>query len=232
LIQVRRSNERGHANHGWLDSQFSFSFADYYDPEHMGFRDLRVINEDHIAPGQGFGTHPHRDMEILTWILDGELEHRDSMGSGAVIRPGELQHMTAGTGITHSEFNPSKTKPVHLLQIWILPEKRGLKPGYEQKEFPAAELTGGFRLLAAHDGRDGALQIRQDSELYVARLENGGKASHELKPGRHAWVQVARGAVKLNGKALEGGDGAAISGEEHLDFTATADSEILLFNLA
>ena len=232
MIQVRPSDERGHANHGWLDSQFSFSFADYYDPKHMGFRHLRVINEDHIAPGQGFGTHPHRDMEILTWILDGELEHRDSMGSGAVIRPGELQHMTAGTGITHSEFNPSKTKPVHLLQIWILPEKRGLKPGYEQKEFPATELAGGFRLLAAHDGRDGALQIHQDSELYVARLENGCKASHELKPGRHAWVQVARGSVQVNGKALEAGDGAAISGEERLNFTATADSEVLLFDLA
>jgi redox-sensitive bicupin YhaK (pirin superfamily) len=232
MIQVRPSNERGHANIGWLDSQFSFSFADYYDPKHMGFRDLRVINEDHIAPGQGFGTHPHRDMEILTWILGGELEHRDSMGSGAVIRPGELQHMTAGTGITHSEFNPSKTQPVHLLQIWILPEKRGLKPGYEQKEFPAAELAGKFRLLAAHDGRDGALRIHQDSELYVARLKRGGRASHELKSGRRAWVQVARGAVTVNGKALEVGDGAAIGGEEHLDFTATADSEVLLFDLA
>ncbi len=232
MIQVRPSNERGHANHGWLDSQFSFSFADYYDPEHMGFRDLRVINEDHIAPGQGFGTHPHRDMEILTWILDGELEHRDSMGSGAVIRPGELQHMTAGTGITHSEFNPSKAKPVHLLQIWILPEKRGLKPGYEQKEFPPAELDGKFRLLAAHDGRDGALRIHQDSELYVARLERGEKASHELKSGRHAWVQVARGSISVNGKTLEAGDGAAITGEERLDFIANADSEVLLFDLA
>ena len=197
MIQVRPSNERGHANHGWLDSQFSFSFADYYDPEHMGFRDLRVINEDHIAPGQGFGTHPHRDMEILTWILDGELEHRDSMGSGAVIRPGELQHMTAGTGITHSEFNPSKTKPVHLLQIWILPEKRGLKPGYEQKEFPRAELDGKFRLLAAHDGRDGALQNSSGfGALRGAAREGREKASHELKSGRHAWVQVARGTFE------------------------------------
>jgi hypothetical protein len=232
MIQIRPSNERGHANHGWLESQFSFSFADYYDPEHMGFRDLRVINEDHIAPGQGFGTHPHRDMEILTWILDGELEHRDSMGSGAVIRPGELQHMTAGTGITHSEFNPSKAKPVHLLQIWILPEKRGLKPVYEQKEFPAADLTGKFRLLAAHDGRDGALRIHQDSELYVARLESDEEVSHELRSGRHAWVQVARGSVSVNGKTLEEGDGAAISGEEHLDFIASSNSEILLFDLA
>jgi len=232
MIQVRPSKERGHANRGWLDSQFSFSFADYYDPQHMGFRDLRVINEDHIAPGQGFGTHPHRDMEILTWILDGELEHRDSMGSGAVIRPGELQHMTAGSGITHSEFNPSKTTPVHLLQIWILPEKRGLKPGYEQKEFPAAELDGKFRLLAAHDGRDGALQIRQNSELYVARLKSGEKTSHELKAGRHAWAQVARGAITLNGAALKAGDGAAISGEEQLDFAAKDDSEVLLFDLA
>jgi redox-sensitive bicupin YhaK (pirin superfamily) len=232
MIQVRPSNERGHANIGWLNSQFSFSFADYYDPKHMGFRDLRVINEDHIAPGQGFGTHPHRDMEILTWILEGELEHRDSMGSGAVIRPGELQHMTAGSGITHSEFNPSRTQPVHLLQIWILPEKRGLKPGYEQKEFPDAELAGNFQLLAAHDGRDGALRIHQDSELYVARMKSGGTASHELKSGRHAWAQVARGAVTLNGKALGPGDGAAISGEERLNFAAIANSEVLLFDLA
>ncbi len=232
MIQVRPSNERGHANIGWLNSQFSFSFADYYDPKHMGFRDLRVINEDHIAPGQGFGTHPHRDMEILTWILEGELEHRDSMGSGAVIRPGELQHMTAGSGITHSEFNPSRTQPVHLLQIWILPEKRGLKPGYEQKEFPDAELAGNFQLLAAHDGRDGALRIHQDSELYFARMKSGGTASHELKSGRHAWAQVARGAVTLNGKALGPGDGAAISGEERLNFAAIANSEVLLFDLA
>jgi redox-sensitive bicupin YhaK (pirin superfamily) len=232
MIQIRPSDERGHSQLGWLDSRFSFSFADYYDPEHMGFRQLRVINEDHIAPGKGFGTHPHRDMEILTWVLEGELEHRDSMGTGAVIRPGELQHMTAGTGITHSEFNPSKTTPVHLLQIWIQPKKRGLRPGYEQKQFPTKEMAGKFRLIAAHDSRDGALQIHQDAELYAARLGSGDRASHTLKANRYAWVQVSRGAIRLHGKALAAGDGAAISGEERLDFIADVDSEILLFDLA
>jgi redox-sensitive bicupin YhaK (pirin superfamily) len=232
MIQVRPSESRGHAKQSWLDSRHSFSFDQYYDPDWMGFRQLRVINEDWIQPGQGFGTHPHRDMEIITYVLEGELEHRDSMGTGSIIRPGDLQRMTAGTGVTHSEFNHSKTSPVHLLQIWILPERRGLQPGYEQKTFSEKELAGKFRLLAAHDGHDGALTLHQDAAVYATRLAEGQRASHPLAPGRHAWVQVARGKVQLNGKKLEAGDGAAISAETKLELIADAQSEILLFDLA
>jgi redox-sensitive bicupin YhaK (pirin superfamily) len=229
MIQIRPSEERGHAEHGWLDSRFTFSFADYFDPEHVQFRSLRVINEDHVAPGKGFGMHPHRDMEILTWMLGGSLEHRDSMGSGAVIRPGELQHMSAGTGVTHSEFNPSKTEQAHLLQIWIMPERNGLKPEYEQLEFSDAELRGKFALVA---GPEAAVTIHQDANLYIARLDKDAEAKHSLKSGRHAWVQVARGAVELNGKELKQGDGAAVSKEAEVRVKANEPAEVLLFDLA
>jgi len=229
MIQIRPSEERGHAEHGWLDSRFTFSFDDYFDPEHVQFRSLRVINEDHIAPGQGFGMHPHRDMEILTWMLDGSLEHRDSMGSGAVIRPGELQHMTAGTGVMHSEFNPSGAKQAHLLQIWIVPERKGLKPGYEQFEFADADLRGQFHLVA---GPNAPVTIRQDASLYIARLDQGMDAKYSLKPGRHAWVQVARGSIRLNGQKLNQGDGAAVSKETEIRVEAKDPAEVLLFDLA
>lgn len=229
MIQIRPSEERGHAEHGWLDSRFTFSFADYYDPEHVQFRSLRVINEDHVAPGKGFGMHPHRDMEILTWMLDGSLEHRDSMGSGAVIRPGELQHMSAGTGVMHSEFNPSQTKPAHLLQIWIMPDRKGLEPEYEQLEFPDLELRGKFGLVA---GPNAPVTIHQNANLYIARLDKGMEARHALKSGRHAWIQVARGAVSLNGKDLKQGDGAAVSNEPEVRVEAKEPSEVLLFDLA
>jgi redox-sensitive bicupin YhaK (pirin superfamily) len=229
MIQVRASEERGHAEHGWLDSRFTFSFAEYFDPEHVQFRSLRVINEDHVAPGKGFGMHPHRDMEILTWMLDGSLEHRDSMGSGAVIRPGELQHMTAGTGVMHSEFNPSAKQAAHLLQIWIVPERNGLKPAYEQLEFADADLRGQFHLVA---GPSAPVTIRQDANLYIARLDKGAKATQALNSGRYAWVQVARGSILLNGKELKQGDGAAVSKETEIRVEAKDPSEVLLFDLA
>ncbi len=229
MIEVRPSEERGRNKLAWLDSRFTFSFDQYYDPEHIQFRSLRVINEDRIAPGQGFGMHPHRDMEILTWVLEGSLEHRDSMGSEAVIRPGELQHMSAGTGVLHSEFNPSPKDPVHLLQIWILPEHKGLRPEYEQQAFPDAELRGKFQLVA---GPKAPLTIHQDANLYIARLAQGQSAQHDLKTSRHAWVQVARGAIRLNGVDLKAGDGAAVSKEAGVSVEAKAASEILLFDLA
>jgi quercetin 2,3-dioxygenase len=229
MIEVRKSEERGHANHGWLDSHFTFSFDQYWDPEHVQFRTLRVINEDVVAPGKGFGMHPHRDMEILTWILQGSLEHRDSMGSGAVIRPGELQHMTAGTGVMHSEFNPSAKESTHLLQIWIVPGKRGLKPEYEQLEFADEELRGKFALVA---GPEAPVTIRQDASLYIARLGKGEEAKHALKAGRGAWVQVAKGEVSVNGTALKQGDGAAISEEKQVIVEARTEAEVLLFDLA
>lgn len=229
MVEIRPSEERGHAQHGWLDSRFTFSFDQYHDPKHVQFRSLRVINEDHIAPGQGFGMHPHRDMEILTWILDGSLEHRDSMGTGAVIHPGELQHMTAGTGVTHSEFNPSATKPTHLLQIWILPERKGLKPEYEQLAFSDADLRGKFHLVA---GPKAPVTIQQDAGLYIARLDKDKEAKHTLRSGRHAWVQVARGAIRLNGAELNAGDGAAVSNESEVRVEAIEPSEVLLFDLA
>ncbi|MFY9753110.1 MAG: pirin family protein [Candidatus Acidiferrales bacterium] len=229
MIQIRPSEERGHNKISWLDSRFTFSFDQYYDPEHVQFRSLRVINEDVVAPSQGFGMHPHRDMEILTWVLDGAIQHRDSTGGEGVIRPGELQHMTAGTGVMHSEFNPSPKDPVHLLQIWIVPERKGLKPVYEQLAFPDEELRGKFSLVA---GPEAPITIRQDAELRVARLDKGDSASHSLKPGRHAWLQVARGAITLNGQRLEAGDGAAISEESELRVSATKESEVLLFDLA
>jgi redox-sensitive bicupin YhaK (pirin superfamily) len=197
----------------------------------MGFRSLRVINEDRVRPGQGFGTHPHRDMEILSYVLEGELEHKDSMGTSSVIRPGEVQRMSAGSGVRHSEYNPSRTDPVHFLQIWILPEKQGLKPGYDQKEFPAPERRNRLRLVASRDGREGSLTVHQDVDPYATRLEIGGKVAHVLKPGRHVWVEVTSGSVALNGQEMHAGDGAAVSDEKSLELSASKDAEVLIFDL-
>ena len=232
MITIRKADDRGHADHGWLDSRHTFSFADYHDPRQMEFRSLRVINEDRVEAGQGFGTHPHRDMEIISYVLEGALEHKDSMGTASVIKPGEVQRMTAGTGVLHSEYNPSRSEPVHFLQIWIFPEKKGLKPGYEQKAFAPEERSNRLKLVASRDGRDGSLTIHQDAELYTTLLSKGSSVAHPLKSGRFAWVQVARGAVTLNGKALKAGDGASVSGEKSLELTATADAEVLIFDLA
>ena len=232
MIAVRPAAERGHADHGWLDTRHTFSFASYHDPRHMGFRSLRVINEDRVKPAEGFGPHAHRDMEILTWVLDGALGHKDSMGNGSVIRPGDLQRMSAGTGVTHSEFNPSPEAPVHFLQIWLLPRERGLPPGYEQKRFPQEARRGRLRLVAAVDGRDGAVTIHQDADLWTALLQPGESVRHALAPGRYAWVHVARGAVRLNGSTLGAGDGAALSDEAALEIAGAADAEVMLFDLA
>jgi redox-sensitive bicupin YhaK (pirin superfamily) len=232
MIETRRSRERGHANHGWLDTHYSFSFADYYDPRFMGFRSLRVINDDRVAPGRGFPTHNHQDMEIVTYVLEGALQHRDSLGNGSVIRPGDVQRMSAGAGVSHSEFNPSRGEALHLLQIWILPERNGLTPGYEQKTFTDAQKRGTLRLVASPDGRDGSVTIHQDAEIYASVLGAGDRVKHELRPGRHAWVQVATGKIQLNGAALEEGDGAAISSESLLELAGTDESEVLLFDLA
>ncbi len=234
MITIRPSAERGHANHGWLDTYHTFSFANYYDPKHMHFRALRVINEDKVAPGGGFGRHPHRDMEIITYVLEGGLAHKDSMGNGSTISPGDVQRMTAGTGVLHSEFNHSRSDLVHLLQIWIMPEKEDLEPSYEQKNFPAAEKLNRLRLLASRDARDGSVKIHQDVSLYAGILENGKSVRYELKPGRNAWLQVARGEVKVNGKTLQQGDGAAVKGEDKLEITGASqeNAEVLLFDLA
>jgi redox-sensitive bicupin YhaK (pirin superfamily) len=233
VIRIRRSEERGRASHGWLESRHTFSFAEYRDPRHMGFRALRVINEDRVQPGQGFGTHAHRDMEILTCVLEGALEHADSLGTRSVIRPGELQRMSAGTGITHSEFNASQDALVHFLQIWILPERGGLAPGYAQKAFPSAERRGRLRCVASRDGREGSLVVHQDVQVYACELARGERAAHALRPGRHAWLQVARGAVALGGERLAAGDGAAVSDEPGLELAgAEGPGELLLFDLA
>lgn len=229
MMNIRHSEDRGHNQLPWLDSHFTFSFDRYYDPDHMQFRSLRVINEDVIAPAQGFPMHPHRDMEILTWILEGALEHRDNAGGSGVIRPGELQHMTAGRGVMHSEFNPSPKNPAHLLQIWLLPERKGLAPSYEQLAFPDSDLRGRFSLVA---GPKAPVTIHQDANLYIARLNESDKAKQAIAPGRHAWVQIARGAVELNGRELKAGDGAAISGESELSVKAREASEVLAFDLA
>jgi quercetin 2,3-dioxygenase len=231
MIDIRKSEERGHADHGWLDTRFSFSFADYLDPKHVHFRTLRVMNDDRVAGGGGFPMHPHADMEIVTYVLEGALQHKDSMGNGSVIKPGDIQYMSAGTGVTHSEFNASKTEPVHLYQIWMFPEKKGLKPVYDQKNFTEAEKRGKLRLIASPDGRDGSVKIRQDNELYATVLGKGESVKHALKPERHAYVQVARGSVKLNGTELETGDGAAISAEKVVELTGVQDAEVLLFDL-
>ncbi len=231
MITIRRANERGHANHGWLDTYHSFSFADYYDPRFMGFRDLRVVNEDYIAPAQGFPTHGHRDMEIITYVIKGELLHRDSMGNGETIRPHEVQRMTAGTGVMHSEYS-SPTDETHMLQIWILPEKQNLKPGYEQKYFPPEEKQGKLRLVASRGGGDGSVTINQDVNLYAALLSDGDEVRHEIAQGRHAWIQLISGSVDINGELLNPGDGAAVSDETELTIKAGVNnSEFLLFDL-
>lgn len=233
MMQVRKAGERGHRNYGWLDTHYTFSFNDYFDPAHTRFRALRVMNEDRVAPGQGFGMHGHEDMEIVTYVLSGALEHKDSMGNGEVLRPGELQRMSAGTGIRHSEFNPSSREPVHLYQIWLLPQHRGLTPSYEQKAFAAEERHGRLRLVAAPDGADGALVIHQDARLYLATLGEGEAVTHELQPGRHAWLQVLRGSVRVGSLTLTAGDGVAISEEPRVAVAGVGgESEVLLFDLA
>jgi hypothetical protein len=231
-IQIRRASERGHADHGWLDTSHTFSFADYYDPRFMGFRSLRVINEDKVAPGRGFGRHPHANMEIVTYVLDGELGHQDSMGNGSVIRPGEVQRMSAGTGITHSEMNASSTRPVHFMQIWILPDKQGYPPSYEQKAFSEEARRGKLCIVASGDGREGAVTVHQDVTLAATLLAPGQKVEHELRTDRYAWVQVARGAIDLDGKRLSAGDGAAVKGQGVLALVGAVDAEVLVFDLA
>lgn len=232
MITIRPSDARGRADFGWLDSRHSFSFGEYYDPSHMGFRDLRVINEDRVAAKGGFPPHSHRDMEIISYVLDGALEHKDSLGTGAVIRPGEVQRMSAGTGITHSEYNASQEAPVHFLQIWIMPEKRGIQPSYEQRAYPAAQRQGRLKLVASRDGRDGSVTVHQDVALYAGLLAEGERVKQSMAPGRHAWLQVARGAVSLNGQAMKAGDGAAISDQPEIEIAASEPSEILFFDLA
>jgi len=229
MIHVRHAEDRGHANHGWLDTWHTFSFADYHDPAFMGFSALRVINEDRVAPGQGFGTHPHRDMEIVTYILSGALQHKDSMGTGSVIKPGEIQRMSAGTGVTHSEFNASKTEPVHLLQIWLMPDKKGIEPSYEQKTLPP---NGALTVIASPEGSKDAVKIQQDARILAARLKKGTSTTHRLRSQRKAWVQVARGSVLMNGKTLHAGDGAAIAEEEMISLSAPDEAaEALVFDL-
>jgi redox-sensitive bicupin YhaK (pirin superfamily) len=234
MLTIRPASERGHADHGWLDTWHTFSFANYYDPRHMGYRSLRVINDDVIAPGRGFGTHPHEDMEIITWVLDGELAHRDSMGTGAVLRHGDVQRMSAGTGLTHSEFNASREKPVRLLQIWIEPAEYGVKPRYEDRAIPLAERQDRLRLLASGDGRDGSLDLHQDADIYVSTLGASKQISHRLRPGRGAWIQIARGTVDLGGKRLVQGDGVVVEDEGELTLKNIGhdEAELLLFDLA
>ena len=232
MILIRKSDDRGHADHGWLDSRFTFSFSDYYEPQHVQFRTLRVMNDDRIAGGGGFPTHPHRAMEIVTYVLEGALAHKDSMGNGSVIKPGDVQYMSAGTGVAHSEFNASDSETAHLYQIWMFPDRQGYKPAYDQKHFTDADKRGKLRLVVSPDGRDGSVQIRQDNELYATVLAPGESVEHALKPDRHAYVQVARGSVTLNGEPLEAGDGAAISQEKSLQLTGVNDAEVLLFDLA
>lgn len=232
MITVRLAEERGHANHGWLNTYHTFSFANYYDPKHMGFRGLRVINEDRVQPGKGFGTHPHRDMEIISYVLEGELQHRDSMGNGSVIRPGEVQRMSAGTGVTHSEFNPSHEELVHFLQIWLLPATNGIAPGYEQKAFGRDEQDGRLRLVASPDGRGGSVTIHTDASVYAGRLGTGGAAELSIAPGRYAWIHIARGRARTNGCDLKAGDGAGISDVGEVRLEGIEASEVLVFDLA
>jgi redox-sensitive bicupin YhaK (pirin superfamily) len=232
MTTIRRADERGHAQHGWLDSHHTFSFADYYDPKHMGFRSLRVINEDRVAPGQGFGTHGHKDMEIISYVLDGALEHKDSIGTGSVIRPGDVQRMSAGTGVRHSEFNGSKTDPVHFLQIWIQPDRAGHAPSYEEKKFSDADKRGRLRLIASHDGRDGSVTVHQDMSLYAGIFGEGEGASFELAAGRHAWIHVARGEVTVAGETLRAGDAMAIDAGGAIPIAGKSSGEVLVFDLA
>jgi redox-sensitive bicupin YhaK (pirin superfamily) len=230
MMKIRKANERGHAEHGWLDTYHTFSFANYYDPEWMGFRSLRVINDDLVMPGMGFGTHPHRDMEIITYILSGALQHKDSMGNGRIIRPGEVQYMSAGTGVQHSEFNPSKDEAVHLLQIWIQPDRKGVTPRYAEKSLVDAP-PGKLYLVTSKTGRDGTIAIHQDADLWLGKLGANDKVTHKLASGRNVWLHVAEGEVSLNGKKLEGGDAAAFSEETTLDLSAAKPSQVLLFDL-
>lgn len=232
MITLRRADERGGFDFGWLDTKHTFSFGEYHDPRHMGFRTLRVINDDRVRPGEGFPTHGHRDMEIVTYVLEGALEHKDSLGTGSVIRPGEVQRMSAGTGIQHSEFNASKQDVLHLLQLWILPERRGLTPGYEQKAFPEAERRNRLRVVASRDGREGSVTIHQDATLLAGLLDAGARVEHALAPGRHAWLHVARGRVRLGDLELSAGDGAALSDEGGLTLEGVEAAEVLLFDLA
>ncbi|HUS30939.1 MAG TPA: pirin family protein [Kofleriaceae bacterium] len=232
MIRIRRANERGRANHGWLDSHHTFSFADYYDPEHMGFRSLRVINDDRVKGGNGFGSHPHRDMEIISYVLEGALAHKDSTGTGAVIKPGDVQRMSAGTGVVHSEHNASKTETVHFLQIWLLPEKPGIAPGYEQKTFSDADKRGTLKLVAARDARDGAVKIHTDASVYAGVFDNGERAELPIAAGRSAWVHVARGEVNVNGNVVKDGDGVALTDEANVVVEGTTGGEVLVFDLA
>ena len=230
MMTIRKANERGHADHGWLNTYHTFSFAGYHDPRWMGFRDLRVINDDIVAAGAGFGKHPHRDMEIITYVLDGELEHRDSMGNGRIIKPGEFQYMAAGTGVVHSEYNPSAQAPVHLLQIWILPDQHGVKPTYAEKALPLA-VPGRLHLVASKSGRGDSIRINQDADLWLAKFTDGQAVTHELKPERHAWIHVAEGEIAVNGQPLAAGDGVALSGESKVELSGKGKAQALLFDL-
>lgn len=231
MYQLRKASERGHANYGWLDTYHTFSFSSYYDPQHMRFRNLRVMNEDFVAPGQGFGTHPHNDMEIVTYVLQGALEHRDSMGNGEVLRPGEFQRMSAGTGITHSEFNPSASEPTHLYQIWLLPERKGIEPSYEQKKFDLSERTNRLRLVASPNGEDGSLTIHTQAKIYLSTVQPEQGVQLTLGEGKHVWLQVLSGTGVVHGYTLAAGDGLAISDERLVEYQATSESEILVFEL-
>lgn len=230
MITYRKSNERGHADHGWLNAHHSFSFGDYYDPKWMGFRSLRVLNDDRVAPGMGFNTHPHRDMEIITYVLSGELQHKDSMGNGRIIRPGEFQYMSAGSGVEHSEFNPSRKEPVHLLQTWIVPDVKGAEPRYAELSFAQAE-TGALHLVGSKDGRNQSIAIRQDADLWLGKLGAGDQVSHNVAPGRHAYLHVAEGEITLNGEPLAAGDGAAISEEQSFQLACVKSAQVLIFDL-
>jgi hypothetical protein len=232
MITLRRADERGHANHGWLDTYHTFSFNTYYDPEHMGFRALRVINEDVVAPGRGFGTHPHNDMEIVTYVLQGALQHKDSMGNGSVLRAGSLQRMSAGTGVTHSEFNASKDEPVHLYQIWLLPERKGIEPSYEERTFDARGKLGRWQTIASRDARNNSMRIHQDATLSLAALDAGTELRYPLEEHRHAWVQIMHGDVRINGNVLKTSDAAALSHEQAVEVQAITDAEVMLFDLA
>jgi quercetin 2,3-dioxygenase len=231
MITIRNRDDRGHAQHGWLDSHHTFSFADYFDPEHMGFRSLRVINDDRVSPGQGFGAHRHRDMEIISYVLEGALEHKDSMGTGSVIRPGDVQRMSAGSGVVHSEFNASKTEPVHFLQIWLIPAERNIDPSYEQKTFTNADKQGKLRVVASPDGRDGSITVHTDAVVHAGLFEEGETAELALDKSRHVWVHVARGKVRVNGHELQAGDGAALSEEAAVRIEGVEGGEVLVFDL-
>jgi redox-sensitive bicupin YhaK (pirin superfamily) len=232
MYAIRRGKERGHFNHGWLNTYHTFSFADYRDPLYTGFRSLRVMNEDFVAPGEGFGEHPHQDMEIVTYVLRGALEHKDSMGNGEVLRPGEFQRMSAGSGITHSEFNPSATEPVHLYQIWLRPERKGILPSYEQKRFDEQGRHNQWQLVASRGAEAGSLTIHQDAKIFLSALDVGQKLNYSLRPERHAWLQILRGAIELHGESLTAGDGVAVSDEQTLELTAQFAAEVMLFDLA